>query len=806
MSEMEKNKKSSSRKSEHFQFLFESASDCLLILDLHGTIIDINESGSFRLGYTKDEMIGQPISKFDSPDFASHVKERIAEVIQKGSGRFESAHIHKDGTVIPVEVNTRLIELDGKKLLFSIIRDVTKRKKYEDDLKAREEKYRAVIETSADGFWMADATGKLLEVNDVYVKQSGYSREELLTMKISDLEAKENPEDTKAHIDKLLTEGHDRFESLHRRKDGSIWPVEIVTNFWPIEDGIFFVFIIDITERKKSLEQLHLMALVFQHAVEAMLITDKNNRIININESFAKLTGYTLDDVQNKNPKILASGRENKDFYKQMWRSILEEGSWQGEVYDRRKDGSIYPKYLSINTVRNSENEIAFFIGSFMDITERKLAENKIRKLAYSDTLTGLHNRLSLISQFEQELSIAKRSYSVLAMLFIDLDRFKVINDTLGHQAGDLLLIEVSERIRTAISAHDVVARLGGDEFVVILNQLTSIEDAASVAMTIIERISDPYELEGHRLITSASIGISGYPNDGKDATSLMQNADTAMYQAKNEGGKNFKFFNHEMNQKALERLNVENGLYRALEKEEFEIYYQPQISRDGNIEGVEALIRWNHPTDGLIPPDRFIPVAEETGIILPVGRWIVENACRALRRWMDSGHSISRIAVNLSIHEFLQDGFDEFLIEILQKTGISPHNLELELTESMAMTNPEKFTKVMHSIKETGIRLSIDDFGTGYSSLAYLGRFPIDTIKLDRSFIEQMQTSKTVLAIIVSTIELAGKLGMDIIAEGVQTGAQSVKLFEYGCKLQQGFYFSKPIPENELIQYLDRN
>jgi diguanylate cyclase (GGDEF)-like protein/PAS domain S-box-containing protein len=787
-----------------FHLLFDSANDCMLLLSMDGCIMDINRVGHERLGYTKEEMLGRRIAEFDPPEFADKVPERVAKIMRDGQATFESAHVRKDGSRMPVEINSRLVELGGDKMLHSVIRDITERKQAEEALRNSEAQYRAVIETAADGFWIVDMEGRLIEVNDAYVRLSGYRREELLSMRIPDLEAVERPQETAEHIEKILREGHDRFETFHRAKDGRILPVEIVSNFWPEVSGRLFVFITDISERKSASEHIALLAKVFENGVEAMLITDAGNRITDVNHAFTQLTGYSPEDVIGQNPHMLSSGTQPREFYVEMWRRLLVDGHWEGEIWDRRKDGSTYPKWLSISVVRNARGDIVNHIASFTDITERKHAENEIRQLAYYDTLTGLHNRFSLITQLEQELAKSRRNQNRLALMFIDLDRFKAINDTLGHHVGDGLLIQVAGRIRNAIRESDLVARLGGDEFVVLLTDVPHIDEVGLVAGKITEHISRPYEIDGNTLFTSPSIGISVYPEDGGDAGALMQNADMAMYNAKAEGGNHFRFFDAAMNNTATERLHVESSLRLAIERGEFELYYQPQIALNGQVQCVEALIRWNHPELGLQLPEKFIPIAEETGLILPIGRWVLETACRQLRQWTLQGLPLQRMAINLSSQEFLQESFMESVSRIIAETGVRPEQIELEITESTAMSNPEKVIVVMNSLKASHIRLSIDDFGTGYSSLSYLRLFPIDQLKIDRSFIRDMEIDTADMAITTSTIDLARKLGMEVVAEGVETQSQSEILSEHGCDLRQGYYFSKPMPADELANFIN--
>ncbi len=663
--------------------------------------------------------------------------------------------------------------------------------------------YKTLLECTSDGFWVVELeSGKLAEVNDAYVRMSGFAREELLSMKVADIEANENPEEVIKHILKVVREGNDLFESRHRTRSGRLIDVEVSAIYQP-EPNLIICFLRDITERKFTENRLRLFASVFEASGEGIMITDSGNKIEKVNQAFTRLTGYEPEEVMGRNPSMLSSGLQGREFYSAMWERLLSEGLWQGEIWDRRKDGNTYPKWLSISVVRNGHGEIVNYIGSFSNIAELKKAEMEIEQLAYHDPLTGLPNRFSLLAKLEQALARSRRDRSRLALMFIDLDRFKIINDTLGHHIGDQLIAQVGNRLRKAVRESDVVARLGGDEFVVLIAEIPSPMEAGLVAEKILRDFSQAYLVDGFSLFTSPSIGISIYPDDGDSMNVILKNADTAMYHAKNDGGNGFRYFETAMMQRSSERLNFENGLRSALEKGEFELHYQPQVNAGGRVIGLEALLRWRHPELGLNPPDKFIPIAEETGLILGIGKWALRTACRQMKQWMEAGFSPMRIAVNVSSQEFLQKGFPEFVMTAVRDAGIRPEQLELEITESAAMIHPEKIIGIMQALKSASIRLSIDDFGTGYSSLAYLKLFPIDQIKIDRSFVKDLVIDSNDMAIAVSTIGLARKLGLEVVAEGVESHRQSDMLFSHGCDLIQGHAFSRPLPAEELASLL---
>ncbi|HTY99314.1 MAG TPA: EAL domain-containing protein, partial [Rhodocyclaceae bacterium] len=504
----------------------------------------------------------------------------------------------------------------------------------------------------------------------------------------------------------------------------------------------------DITERKRAEERIHLLASVFQHSGEAIVITDRENRIVEVNQAFSRMTGYAPREVMGQNPRLLASGRSTPEEYRRMWQSILHQGYWQGELWDRHKDGHIYPKWISISSIRDPQGEVSHFIANFTDMSEHKAAEDHIRHLANHDALTQLPNRLNLQARLDQALTQARREGSRLAVMFVDLDHFKVINDTLGHQIGDNVLVGVAQRLRETVRESDVVARLGGDEFVVVLTD-GSTASAALVAEKLLKSLAPPHLIGEYRLHSTASVGISLFPDDGESVEALMKNADAAMYHAKTAGRNNYQFFTAEMNEAARERLALENGLRQALSARELVLHYQPQIeAASGRIVAVEALLRWRHPRMGLVAPARFIPVAEETGLIGPMGEWVLDEALRQLAAWRRAGIGLRRVAVNLSAQQLRDPVLPDVVASHLARHGLRGGDLELEVTESVAMHDPERSVSLLQSLHDLGVELAIDDFGTGYSSLAYLKRLPLDRLKLDRSFVADLETDANDAAI----------------------------------------------------------
>lgn len=553
-------------------------------------------------------------------------------------------------------------------------------------------------------------------------------------------------------------------------------------------------------------ERAYLLAEVFEHAGEAIVVTDAENRIVSVNRAFTNLTGYALDECLGRNPRFLSAERSTPEEYAAMWRALREEGQWQGEIWDKRKDGSCYPKWLTISTLKDANNELTHYIGSFTDISERKLAEQNVHYLAHHDVLTDLPNRFSLHQKLEQAVATANREQRQLAVMFLDLDHFKRINDTLGHPVGDALLVEVATRLRSCVRESDIVARLGGDEFVVVMTELA--EGVAYgipvLVRKIIGQLSEPYRIGGRELHVTPSIGVSVFPMDGDDVDTLMRNADTAMYHAKAQGRRNFQFFTAAMNTAAEERLELENALRASIERGEFVLHYQPQVDMStGRIIGLESLVRWRHPRMGLLAPDRFIPLAEESGLIEPLGQWILDEVCRQLRDLVRLGYGHLRVAMNVSARQLHDPDFAARISNSLVAHDIRPDRLELEITESLAAELTDSLVVRIADLRAQGVVLSIDDFGTGYSSLSRLKLLPFHQIKLDGSFVRDLETDANNAAICSATIALANGLGLGVVIEGVETEAQLAYLRGLKADIIQGYYFSRPLPAAELLAFM---
>jgi len=558
-------------------------------------------------------------------------------------------------------------------------------------------------------------------------------------------------------------------------------------------------------ERRHAAKDQRLAASVFQESPLGIIITDEKANILRVNQAFTDITGYTAEEATGKNPRLLQSGRHDEGFYQNLWTSLNETGCWEGEIWNRRKNGDVYPQWESIAAVRNERGEVSHYIASFTDITEKKLSEKHVYRLAHYDVLTNLPNRTLLSDRLNQAIAQAKRRGRKVAVLFFDLDDFKLINDTMGHSAGDVLLQLIAGNLKASVRDEDTVARLGGDEFVAVLSDITSTRDVMVVAKKILAAMQQPLPLEGRKVDVSFSLGVSLFPDDGVDPETLLKHADIALYRAKHEGKNRHEFFTREMTRALEDRQRLEEELKLALEQRQFVLYYQPQIDlSSARVVGLEALIRWRHPDRGLIPPFEFISVAEDTGLILPIGRWVVEEACRQHCAWKEAAINV-RVAFNLSARQLQDKGLLNMLSGVLKAFNIKPGMLELELTETCLMDDPEAAATLMRDFKNLGLGLAMDDFGTGYSSLSYLKRFAMDTLKIDQSFVSNLPDDEQDAAIATTIIAMARNLNLKVLAEGVETKEQLQFLKKHGCDEVQGYYFSKPVPADEIPPLLAR-
>ncbi len=662
-----------------------------------------------------------------------------------------------------------------------------------------EERFRIIFEGALDGILVADTARMSFVIgNPAICRMLGYGPEEISCLGVRDIHPEEDLEQVLVNFEKQRCgECQVALDIPVLRKDGSVFYADINASLVELDGtsclmGIFR----DTTSRKEAEERLRLHAAALAGSRDAVIITDRRPTIIAVNPSFTEITGFSEAEVRGRDPRILSSGRHDRLFFQGMWANLLQSGYWQGEIWNRRKNGEVYPVLLSISSVCNEQGAPTHYVGVMTDLSRIRQSEEQLQYLTHHDPLTRLPNRLLLEVRLAHTLERAGREGRLAAVLVIDLDQFKTINDSLGHAAGDTLLVTVAARLAGRLREEDTLSRLAGDEFAMVLESIHDYQEAEIMACRVQKALEEPFTLpDGDEAYVRASIGICVYPQDGDTAQALLAGADAAVHRAKDLGGSQFCYASSDLNVRARAALAMETALRRALEQEEFLLYYQPKVDLGhGRIVGAEALLRWQRPGHGMVPPLEFIPIAEKSGLIVAIGAWVIEEACRQIRRWREEGLPEIRVAVNVSARQFRSGDLERVVTDALERHGVDPQYLTLELTESMLMENPDEVIDRLEVLKGIGVQLSLDDFGTGYSSFSYLSRFPIDQMKIDRSFINDIVLDPDAAAIVVSIIGLAHRMRLKVVAEGVETEAQLGYLRQNGCEEMQGYLFSKPV------------
>lgn len=812
--------------------LLRAVPDTLYVQDLvEGKVLYNNQNLASRLGYSaaeRDPDSNRFWQSISHPDEAEYIWRLLNLRASMGDGYVQTSRLrwrHKDGRWRWFAITEQVIARDEQgraTRLVGTARDITEHIAAHQSMQASERRYRILAESLNDIIFTTNSELAINYISPSVETMLGHSpswsaangleslvmHSRQVSMFYSLIRTMRRRASDVAQVDLLRREAP--VQVMHvdcRAADGRHVPIELrIMLIWNEQNRFGGILCIgrDISQQRQADKELRMAATVFDHSTAAILITDAAGAIIKTNEAFSLITGYAPEDVLGQLPSMLSADRQQQNQLGYILGRIEQEGSWEGEFWLKRKTGETYPCWVGLTGVRDDDGRLTSYVCFFSDMSERKASEQRIHRLAYYDGLTQLPNRTLFQDRLHNSLQQAARRGGWVVLLFLDLDRFKPINDSLGHAAGDSMLKDVAERLAACVDGADTVARMGGDEFTFLLDGIPSREDALKRAIHVAERIllslTRPFELFGREFFVTASIGIALSPQDGDDLSQLMKNADTAMYHAKECGKNNFQFYQAEMNASALERLELESDLRHALEQRQFVLHYQPQFLADGvTLTGVEALLRWRHPVRGLVPPGEFIPALEELGLIVDVGDWTLAEACRQISVWHAAGLAVPKVSVNLSARQFSDGTLGERVAKILRQSGISPACLELELTESILMRGVEESMAILESLKRLGPSIAVDDFGTGYSSLNYLKRFPIDVLKIDRSFVDGLPTGEQDAQIARAIIAMAHSLNMTVIAEGVETAAQLEFLREHGCNEVQGFLLARPQPADQV-------
>ena len=784
---------------EKYRGLSEASFESIFISE-RGKCLEQNTRAEEMFGYSSEEAIGRMGTEWIAPEDRQRVMNNMMSGYELP---YEAKGLRKDGSTFPAILRGKMMHYKGRLVRVTAMGDITERKIAEAKLVESEANLRAIFEAEPECIKIVDAHGLLSQMNPAGLRMiEAESFDAVAGLAVRDL---------------IAPEYREAFEQMHRcviggksmqlefeivgLKGGRRW---MQTHAVPLLDRGKLVHLAvtrDVTERKHAQEAQRIAATAFE-SLQGMIVTDAKRIVLRVNKAFTDITGYSFEEAVGSTPRLLSSGRHDATFYAAMNESLARDGSWQGEILNRRKSGEVFPEWLSISTVKDEIGQVTHYVAIFTDISDRKLAADQIESLAFYDPLTGLPNRRLLMNRLDQVLTVGARHYRTNALLFVDLDNFKTLNDSLGHDQGDILLEQAAKRLTACIRDGDTVARLGGDEFVVMLEDISKDElEAATQAEIVGEKmrsaLSQPYLLQGNEHHCTPSVGITLFGRNLQEkSTEPLKRAELAMYQAKSAGRNAVRFFDPQMQAKVTERTEMELSMRESLLVGDFQLYYQPQLVGQGRMTGAEALVRWLHPQRGLVSPSEFIPLAEETGLILPLGQWVLDTACAQLAKWATCTELAQlTVSVNVSARQFHHKEFVSNVLATLSRTGANPRQLKLELTESLLVEDVEGIISKMTALRAHGVGFSLDDFGTGYSSLSYLKRLPLDQLKIDQGFVKNILSDPNDSAIAKMVIALADSLGLMVIAEGVEIEAQRDFLARHGCHAYQGYLFSRPLP-----------
>ncbi|WP_006786672.1 EAL domain-containing protein [Thiorhodospira sibirica] len=785
---------------EELSGFFDVALDLLCIADLDGHFLKLNTAWEQALGYSCEQLQRCRFLDFVHPEDLAHTHEQIARLAQ---GEYVINFVNRyrcpDGQYRWLEWHAA--PSPGGEWVYAAARDITEQRAHEQALKAWDHLLGYIIQHDPNAIAVHDKELRYIYVSERYLQDYKVEQTQLIGYRhyevFPDIPQKWREVHRRALAGEVLRCEEDRFERADGHVEWTRWECRPWFDQHQQIGGIILYTEV-ITERKQAEMALRQAACVFESTRDGVLITDLNARIVAVNRAYTEITGYHEHESLGQTPHILNAQHHPPGFYTQLWQCLQAQGHWQGEIWNRRKNGELYPQWLTISTVYNEARQPTHYVGVFTDISQLKQSEARLEHMAHYDPLTNLPNRVLVQSRLQHAIEQAKREKQQLAVLFIDLDRFKNVNDSLGHPTGDALLVAITQRISARLREADTLARLGGDEFLLLMEGVPHGRDAGRVAQLVLDLLEKPFLLnDQHEIYVGASIGISVYPDDAHSVTHLIQHADAAMYQAKAQGRNTYRFYTRTLTEAADRRLRLENQLRRAVEHGEFELYYQPIVCASTHqLHALEALLRW-HPVDAPapIPPSEFIPLCEENGLILPLGQWVLQHACTQAKHWLAAGSVPFRLAVNLSACQLRIKEIPQQIAQTLEHSQLPADCLELELTESAIMEQGSEAIHLLQEFKAQGLHIAIDDFGTGYSSLAYLKRFAVDTLKIDRQFVMHLTEDQSDYEIVTTIVAMARNLRLNVVAEGVETEAQIKALEAIGCDALQGYAFSRPLP-----------
>lgn len=792
----------------------------LVVLNEHMCVISTNRFVEQFTNESHHDLKGRDI---ESVLPAMGLRHRIAEVMSNGIPQqgivFERSD--EQGGLEHFEITITLMsntEQEQSKhtvnSVMVVIEDLSEQEQLRLQTQEADMRVRVIMDNVAEGIITINKVGEVESFNSAAEHLFGYSAGEVIGNNVKMLMPDPYHSKHDGYLQQYLVTnkrqclGMGYREVEGRKKDGSTFAMELSISDVKIgEQQIFVGMVKDITLRKEQQATTAKLSSALEQTADSIMIVDGTGIIEYVNAGFEQTTGFAREEAIGLSPNILKSGLQDDSFYKNLWGTILSGNVFREVLVNRRKDGEIYYEEKTISPLLDDSGSIIHFVSSGKDITERMQTQERLQYLVHHDVLTDLPNRLLFLERLSQAITQSRRSGKAVVLMFLDLDRFKVINDTLGHQMGDQLLKKLGQRLRKTIRDEDTVARLSGDEFAVLLRDVKESDEAALIARHLLEQVSKPFTIEGRELFLTTSIGISVFPDNGFDPAVMLKNADVAMYNAKTAGRNTYKFYNKKMNELADEWLTLENDLRRALQREEFCLHYQPQVlNTNRQVVGVEALLRWQHPERGLLTPETFISLLEDTGLIVPVGDWVLNKACEQLRNWHEEGINMPQVAVNIAPRQLMDQKFTEKVLKILAVNQLQPTSLELEITESTLMENTEQAVKTLQDLHTTGVSIAMDDFGTGYSSLRYLREFPLRTLKIDRAFVNSLPYSEDDCNLALAIITMGHGMKLKVIAEGVETEEQYNFLKELGCDLTQGFYFSRPLVEEQVANFITKS